>query len=263
MSKKTSDKKLGRFSTILEIITNLGQIASWILGIGSAYILNIQKTPIAIPGIDITLDLGFQFALLISVMLGYIHFLQDYWEKNIEKQKLSDSFTDFCFWDLPRLRKPLLLIPIVIAFAIFIQVSIKSYWLLGIFLSILILLGYFVFQKFNYHLSPSRNHEKLMSEWRNSNEWFEKWSKRIKGQLTRNIGVRESDLYESGIRYSDEARLEILFALNLYFEKYEFEDDLILVTRSDLDTVHPYHSYVSNEWVLMPRQSLEVKKTIA
>ncbi len=81
MGKKDTDKKLGRFSTILEIITNLGQIATWVLGVGSAYVLNIQTKPIIVPGIDVTLDLGFQFALLISAMLGYIHFLQKYWEK--------------------------------------------------------------------------------------------------------------------------------------------------------------------------------------
>lgn len=44
MKKKVSDKKLNRFSTIIEIITNLGTIASWILGVGSAYVLNIQKS---------------------------------------------------------------------------------------------------------------------------------------------------------------------------------------------------------------------------
>jgi len=81
MSKKDSDKKISRLSSVLEIITNLGTIGSWVLGVGSAYVLNIQTKPIVVPGIDITLDLGFQFALLISAMLGYIHFLQKYGSK--------------------------------------------------------------------------------------------------------------------------------------------------------------------------------------
>jgi hypothetical protein len=115
-----------------------------------------------VPGIDITLDLGFQFASLISAMLGYIYFLQKYWERNAENSKLSNSFTDFAFWDLPRLKRPLLLIPIVIAFAIFIQVSIKSSWLLMIFLSIIMLVGIFVFKRFQYFLSPDRNYEILV-----------------------------------------------------------------------------------------------------
>jgi hypothetical protein len=124
--------------------------------------LNIQKISIIVPGIDITLDLGFQFASLISAMLGYIYFLQKYWERNAENSKLSNSFTDFAFWDLPRLKRPLLLIPIVIAFAIFIQVSIKSSWLLMIFLSIIMLVGIFVFKRFQYFLSPDRNYEILV-----------------------------------------------------------------------------------------------------
>lgn len=183
MKKKVSDKKLNRFSTIIEIITNLGTIASWILGVGSAYVLNIQKIPVVIPGMDITLDLGFQFALLISAMLGYIHFLQRYWERNAENSKLSNSFTDFAFWDLPRLKQPLLLIPIVIAFSIFIQVSIKSYWLLGIFAAIVLLVGYFSYLRFKYYLSPERRYEKLIQTWRGNNEWFERWSKRIKKNI--------------------------------------------------------------------------------
>src|SRR5262245_34465461 len=140
MGKKASDKKLNRLSTILEIITNLGTIASWVLGVGSAYLLNVQKTPVVVPGINFTLDLGFQFALLISAMLGYIHFLQKYWEKNAERLKLSDSLMDFSFWDLPRLRQPLLLIPVVIASSIFIQVSIKSAVLSTIFVVIVIVI---------------------------------------------------------------------------------------------------------------------------
>jgi len=48
----------------------------WILPAGSAYDLNIHKTPLVMPGIDIILDLRFQFGLLINAMLGYIHFLQ-------------------------------------------------------------------------------------------------------------------------------------------------------------------------------------------
>jgi len=64
MGKRDSDKKLGRLSTILEIITNLGTIGSWVLGVGSAYVLNIQKTPVVVPGINFTLDWGFQYCIV-------------------------------------------------------------------------------------------------------------------------------------------------------------------------------------------------------
>jgi len=262
MGKKDTDKKLGRFSTILEIITNLGQILTWVLGVGSAYVLNIQTKPIVVPGIDITLDLGFQFALLISAMLGYVHFLQKFWEKNKEGLHLSYSFLDFSFWDLPRLKQPLLLIPIVIGLAISIQVSIKSYWLLSILGVILILISGFIYYRFSYHLSPQRRYEALYNLWEDDPEWFERWSKRITKQMDLYIGVRVRDLREAGNSYSQEDTLEINYALRKYFEKFEFEEDLVLTYIDDLHYQHPYHSYTSDDMVLMKRKNLDLREPI-
>ena len=257
MGKKDTDKKLGRFSAILEIITNLGQIFTWILGVGSAYVLNIQTKPIVVPGIDISLDLGFQFALLISAMLGYIHFLQKYWEKNFEKLKLSDSFLDFSFWDLPRLKQPLLLIPLVIALAVFVQVSIKSTWLTIIFVFILLTIIGFVIVRFRYHLSPDRVYEKMAEKWENDTEWLNKWSNRINRQLSMKLGVTESDLYELGMAVTETNRVEIVLALHKYFEKNEFDDDLILLRVKELPFAHPLRRYdYFHEWVLLPRKNL-------
>lgn len=259
MGKKAPDKKLNRLSTILEIITNLGTIASWVLGIGSAYLLNVQKTPVIVPGIDFTLDLGFQFSLLISAMLGYIHFLQTYWEKNRDKRNLSTSFVDFSLWDLPRLRQPLLLIPIVVALAIFIQVSIKSYLLIAILVVIVLLVVYFSYLRFKYHLSPERRYEKLVQSWQGNEEWLDKWSKRIRIVMKAYIAVHSRDLYKSGMNRSDEDTLEIGMALYAYFQKYEFEEDLVLMHSNELNYKHPYHSYTRSELVLMPRNNLSLR----
>lgn len=260
MKRKDSDKKLNRFSTVLEIITNLGQIGSLVFGIGSAYVLNIQKVPVVVPGIDITLDLGFQFALLISAMLGYIHFLQSYWKKNREKLKLSDSFMDFSFWDIPRLKQPLLLIPIVIAFVIFIQVSVRSIVLIWVFSFIVALIFYFVAGRFYFYLSPRRKYVELMENWGKDAEWFEKWSKRISRQLESRMGVRESDLYELGMTDSKRNRIEIVFALHQYFEKFEFTEDFVLIRINELSFYHPLYSVSTNEWVLLPRRNLNLKR---
>lgn len=223
--------------------------------------MNIQTKPIVVPGIDITLDLGFQFALLISAMLGYIHFLQKFWEKNSEKLKLSNSFIDFSLWDLLRLKQPLLLIPIVIALAIFIQVSIKSYWLMAIFIAVVLLIGYFSYLRFKYHLSPERRYEKLIQSWEGNNEWFDRWTKRIRKVLELYIAVRTRDLYKSGMNNSDEDTLEIEMALYAYFQKHEFEEDLVLMHLSELNYKHPYHLYTSSELVLMPRKNLSLRDT--
>ena len=258
MGKKNTDKKLGRFSTILEIITNLGQILTWVLGVGSAYVLNIQTKPIVVPGIDITLDLGFQFALLISAMLGYIHFLQKFWENNREKLRLSDSFLDFSFWDIPRLKQPLLLIPIVIAFAIFVQVSIKSTTLIWLFSLIILVAVSFIISRFYYHLSPHREYEKLVESWSNDNQWLDKWYARIKKQLNLRVGIRESDLLELGMSGGERDRVEILLALHKYFEKFEFSEDLVLTRVDELSYFHPLHSSRTDELVLLFRKNLSI-----
>jgi hypothetical protein len=263
MGKKDTDKKLGRFSTILEIITNLGQIFTWVLGVGSAYVLNIQTKPIVVPGIDITLDLGFQFALLISAMLGYIHFLQKFWEKNTEKLKLSDNFEDFALWDIPRLKQPLLLIPIVIAFAIFIQVSIKSAWLVVLFVCIVIAIGIFSYRRFSYHLSPERQIERLLERWSEDETWFEDWCKRIKSKLDYYGNVTVSDLYEVGNRPTRRGQVEIEFALGQYFRKFEFQENLVLMKTTQLPSAHPEFAYdfqERNQWILLRRENLKVQR---
>ncbi len=262
MGKTDSDKKLNRFSTIIEIITNLSTIASWVLGVGSAYILNIQTVPVIVPGIDITLDLGFQFALLISAMLGYIHFLQNYWENNKDKLKFSKTFTDFSFWDLPRFRQPLLLIPVVIAFSVFVQVSIKSSWLIVIFLSILAVLSFFIYKRFSYNLSPEREDDDLLEIWHNDSEWFERWSKRIKKHLELYIAARVRDFYRSGMTHSDKDKLETIFALHVYFEKFEFEEDLVLTRLNLLPRYHPCYEEYRDEWVLLQRKNFNIQKSI-
>ncbi|MCB9110831.1 MAG: hypothetical protein H6634_06245 [Anaerolineales bacterium] len=221
--------------------------------------MNIQTKPIVVPGIDITLDLGFQFALLISAMLGYIHFLQKYWEKNQEKLRLSETFLDFSFWDIPRLKQPLLLIPIVIAFAIFIQVSIKSPWLITIFGGISLSIIIFIATRFYFYLSPNRKYVLLAEQWGKDVEWQEKWSRRIKKQLELKEAVLERDLYDAGMPEGESSRVEIILALHKYFERHEFDEDLVFLRANQLEYTHPLHKYDSYEWVLMPRKNLDVR----
>ena len=260
MSEEKSDKKLNRFSTIVEIITNLGTIGSWILGAGSAYVLNIQKFPVVVPGIDIALDLNFQFALIVCALLAYIHFLQSYWKRNKEKLFLADSFTDFSFWELPRLKQPLLLIPITIILVVSIQISAKSDWLVSILLLILGITAYSIITRFKYNLSPHRKYEILMQRWSNDYEWLERWIKRISPKLETYGYVKVSDLYEVGIGSNERADIEIGFALGEYFEKYEFEQDLVLLRTSRLPTAHPESTYYrdDDQWILLKRDKLNL-----
>jgi hypothetical protein len=81
MPKGKSDRKLASFSTITEIIVNVGTIGSWVASLVTALVLRVQKNPVIIPGFNITLDANFQFALVVSGVLAYIQYLQGYWKK--------------------------------------------------------------------------------------------------------------------------------------------------------------------------------------
>ena len=250
---KYPDKKINRFSTILEIVTNLGSIASWILGAGSAYVLNLQKFPVVIPGINFVLDSNFQFALVICGVLGYVHFLQDYWTKNNEILNLSESLVDFLFWDLPRFRRPLLLIPIVIIVVVVGQIAFGSITLTLIALIILILIIVGIVSRFRYNLSPWRNYEKLLDKWTDNTEWKERWEKRIQARLDKLGYVKAEDFQEIGLSATSERdRLEVMSALAYFFEKHEFDQNLIFQQTKNLPTVHPLHTIFSsdNDWVV-------------
>lgn len=71
--------------------------------------------------------------------------------------------------------------------------------------------------------------------------------------------MRTRDLYKLGMNHSDEDTLEIEMALHAYFQKYEFEEELVLMRLDQLNYKHPYHSYTASELVLMPRDNLALR----
>ena len=155
-----------------------------------------------------------------------------------------------------------LIIPLVIALAVFVQVSLKSPWLIIIFVFILLLIIGFVVARFRYHLSPNRVYEKMAEKWDNDVEWLNKWSNRITKQLNMKLGVTESDLYELGMAATETNRVEIIFALHKYFEKNEFDGDLVLLRVKELPFAHPLRRYDAfQEWILLPRKNLVVNSS--
>ena len=254
--KKQSDKKLNRFSTILEIISNLGNIASWILGTGSAYILNVQKFPVIVPGIGFTLDSNFQFALVISGILAYIHFLQSFWKQKNLTNNYSDSFTDFIFWDLPRFKSPLLLIPIAIIISVTIQIVSTSVVLSTISIIIFGLIIFGIISRFRYHLSSMRRFEKLADQWDNDDAWKERWEKRITARLNKFGYVKVSDFQESGLSITNKRdKVEIVLAFQSYFLRFEFSQDLIMQRTDTFPYRHPLHSVTSSaEWASVKKE---------
>jgi len=160
------------------------------------------------------------------------------------------------------MKQPLLLIPIVIALPMFIQVSIKSVILSTIFCLIVLVILILIVSRLNYHLSPNRIYENCMAEWMNDEQWLERWSRRIRKQLSAYVGAIESDFYESGMADSKLSRVEIVYAMHKYFDRYEFEEDLVLTRRGKLSFYHPCWAGTDrkNEWVIMPRGNLNLRR---
>jgi len=264
--KSVTDKKLNRFSTITEIIVNVGTIGSWVLGLGSAYVLNIQKSPVVVPGINFVLDENFQFALVVCAFLAYIHFLQIYWERNREKLHLSNIFLDFIFWDLARLKQPLLLIPIVMASAISLQVLTYSYWQQCVIAPLLFAGLLIFFYRLRYNLSPQRQYEQLLDQWADDQDWKDMWNRRIKAKIEKYGSVTAGDFSEVGSNLKKGKHLlEIEAALAYYFQRNEFEQDLILTKTSQLNYHHPDHTLfdTDDQTILLTREYSKHRKETA
>ncbi len=206
----------------------------------------------------------FEFSIFVGALLSssIYSFYAELLEGNKEKLALPDSFVDFSFWEIPRLKHPLFLIPIVLITSVVIQISTQSA-VLSVFSLIIFGTGvYFTIQRFRFNLSPNRKYEMLMQRWDNDPDWIEKWFKRIKTKIDIYGNVAVKDMYEVGLRNNDRDNLEIEFAFGRYFHKYEFEQDLILIRTSQLHYLHPESTSLreDHQWILMRRENLKVRR---
>jgi len=254
MKNKNSDKKLDRLSKFLDIITNLGTIGSWFLGIGSAYVLNIQKFPVVLPGINITLDVYFQFSLIICGILAYVHFLQNFWKRNVGKMELSETFYDFVFWDIPRFKLPLLLIPLILISAVSGQITQNSVFLPTISILMYLIIFIIIVSRFAYYLSPQRKIEDRMSRRLDDQEWIDRWTKRIDEKISLNGYAYETDLQDAGYAKNHEADIEIRMAMANYFHQNEFSKNILFVKSDSLDYLHPLRESFPPQWLLLKKE---------
>ena len=90
----------------------------------------------------------------------------------------------------------------------------------------------------------------------------ERWFRRITAKLDNYGKAKVSDHYEVGIGFKEKAKLEIAFALGQYFEKYEFDQDLILIKTSQLPIGHPERTIFKedSEWILLHRENLNIRR---
>lgn len=227
MSEKYVDKKLDRYSKCIDIITNLETITSWVLGFGSAYLLDIQKFPVVVPGISFTLDLGFQFSLVISGLLAYLPFLENYWTKNEQRLNFSDSFSDFIFWDLPNFKLILAWIPFI--FAIYMCILLASKSVVILVIQVFLLLFVLIYGRNRFYLNkkyrPEIDREKGFE---NDEELKHVWIDHINKKLDVGGEVNRRDFFNAGYTDTEYNRVEIDWATKFYFQKFELSQGLTL-----------------------------------
>jgi hypothetical protein len=218
---KNRDEDLNRVETVTTIVVNIGTIISWIITLITALTLIAQPRPIVIPGI---LELGKPYAItfLISVLFGYIQLLRHFWRRSgFTKTETENGFASYMYMSIVKFKRPFVLLgfaPILIALA---QVEPVGFGFIS-FLTIIISLSV-VFAGFEDSSdNPFRNFV-----WKLDDEFYKRWLKRVKNQL-----------YDCGYVFTtDFANLDIdenqiNWAIENYFNRHEFEQDLVLTKRS-------------------------------
>jgi hypothetical protein len=217
---KDRNDELGKFETITTIVVNLGTIISWTITLVTALVLIAQPQPIVINGL---FELGkpYTVTFLISVLFGYIQLLRHFWRRSrFQKSDTESSFGSYLYTSIAKFRRPIELIGFVIIFIAIFQVEPVGFF-------VILIIG-FVFGLAAI-LSLAEDSPVTLKKviWRLDDEFRKKWLKRIRNQLYDSGYVFTSDFNNFEIDLS-----VINWAIESYFDQYEFEQDLIFTRHS-------------------------------
>lgn len=213
-NKKDSIDKIESISTV---IVNIGTLISWGLTIFTAFVLTSQPQPISLPGF-IELNAPYKLLLITSVFFGYIQLLRRQW--GIQKRKAKDvegSFGSYLFGSIIKFKRPLILIGFLIIFTIAGTIIFTEMIGLGI---TIVLLGISTVVTFFVVGGWEETKRKFDDEFR------KKWIKRVRNQLYESGCTHTLDFTNLPVRSS-----EINWAIEMYFDMYEFVQDLIFTQR--------------------------------
>ena len=210
---------IARIESVSTIIVNIGTIASWVLTIFTAFVLTSQPQPISLPGV-LELNAAYKLLFLVSIFLGYLQILKRNWETQKRTAKeIEASFGSYIYGSVIKLKRPVVFIGFLIILSIIIIVIFTEVIGLGIAIIIvgLITLGLFIFSDEEYPEKVKRRYD---------DEFRKRWLKRIKKELYENGRITTIDFQNLPMGFD-----EINWAIKLYFEIYEFEQDLIFSER--------------------------------
>lgn len=218
---KSREEDLNRVEAVTTIIVNIGTIISWIITLVTALTLIAQPQPIVIPGI---FELGkpYTIAFLISVLFGYIQVLRHFWRRSgFTKTETENGFGSYLYMSIVKFKRPFVLIGFALILITIAQVEPVGF---GIVSAITLIISFGVIMA-GFEGSSDNPIRKFF--WKLDDEFSKRWLKRVKNQL-----------YDCGYVFtSDFANLDIdenqiNWAIENYFNRYEFEQDLVLTKRS-------------------------------
>lgn len=210
---------IARIESISTIIVNIGTIVSWALTIFTAYVLTSQPQPISLPGV-LELNTAYKLLFLVSAFLGYLQLLKRNWENQKRSSKeVESNFASYLYGGVIKLKRPLVFIGFLIILSIIAIVIFTE--LIGLGVAIIII-GIATAATIFFSNEPYAERIK----WRYDDEFRKRWLKRIKKQLYDDGYATTVDFQNLPMGYD-----EINWAIKLYFEIYEFEQDLILSQR--------------------------------
>lgn len=219
MRLKNSKQVVQQASTISELWANLIEISSWALSLISGIALASQDRPVNLPGINIPLDAEYQFALLISALLAYIHFLQRFWKKLRAKGKTPISFIMFLLYELPW-KHPLLLIPFVLLGTLAYKIGQSDSQLRPHIEGAGSLIG--------VAIAGALVYRRLVNGDDDNYDLKNKWFQRITKKLDEKGMVSTDDFYEEVALQPSDDDEQINWAINTYFDQFEVDQGLAM-----------------------------------
>jgi hypothetical protein len=227
----SENDNVGKVESFSTIVVNIGTILSWIFTFFTAFVLTSQPQPISLPGI---LELGGSYKLifLVSIFLAYIQVLRRSWAN--QKRSSNDveaTFGGYLYGSTIKAKRPLVLIGFVSTLGIIFVLIFTELFALAIIVVFvgIVAIGIFVndAEAWGY---LKRNYD---------DEFRKRWLKRIKNQLHQDGRAHSLDF----TNLPSVTRDEINWAIKLYFELYEFEQDLIFTKRTVEKNSRTYLQY--------------------
>jgi len=266
-----TERRFERIASRLGFLVDIGTLVHGGFSIVSAVVFATQSEIIRFPIIGFRLGPWFQFVLLVTSGISYVHFLRRRWllDRSID-DPLSNTFRDFLLKDLAEPKRPLLLIPIFLFYAAWAYIGLVAFfsnaaedYISGIILiagMFLIFAGILKFAAILPAAERPPSIEEYRNVWNNDPQLRDAWIERIHYVLGTEGHVNTFSFHDNvGLSLFDEIHVaQINWALEMYFGFYES----VYRQNAQLLVLSPYYTWSysnGSNTVMVPYQELRIQ----